>query len=371
MKKPKIKLFIGIAFFLATLLVVFFLLYSYTLRGYRNQVTPLNSELADALEIFQYNQSQHGDLVPGCWYDSGDYIVVLPRNVESLFYLSLAHHYAESEVVKRDLELVIEPQLTCVEAMLAQKLKQFRDQQSHGFHFPPFLGERIYPTPHYFFREEEGGDVFSMLSVVYDNLGESERISPYKNLSEKGVTSSENCCEGGPLVLHSEEWKTLQELSKEDPALTPEKIWGIQFSSLLALKEREFEKIRGLLTFLENAWNGGPEPFVYLGGNYDIAGTIALERLYAKETGNNEFKSLSDALYAYLNGENTYQFNFTQADPVYHPCSFFRICELKDALINGIYHEDQTEIENNWQTREVQLVGQAQYALMKVVYLDL
>ncbi len=371
----KRQIFKIIAWVFLSLLFSLFLawfFYHWTLQGYQNKSITFESELAESLMIFEYNQSQHKDPVSDCWYDSGDYIVVLPRNTEALFYLSLAYRYAQLEVTKNDLKQVIDQQLVCVEKMLTLNFKQFRDQASHGFNMPPFFNEHFYPSDSYFFRDEEGADVFLMLSLVHDNLGNTEQSLVYKGRVEnKGLTSSDSCCEWGPLVLEDMEWKALQGLADIENSSLPEHRWGIQFPSLLSLKRGDFDSVEGLLSFVESEWKGQAWPFEYLGGNYDIAGTIALERLYAEATGDDSYRELSDDLYAYLVGDNDYDFDFTQADELYHPCSFFKVCELKDTLINGIYEEGQVEIEKNWQTREVQLVGQAQYVLMKVLYFEL
>ncbi len=373
MKQKIFKVIIGLLFLIFTLLVSGYFFYLWALNGYREKSIDFESELSDALAIFEYNQSQHDDLVKGCWYDSGDYVVFLPRNTESLVYLSLAYELAESEWAKRDLKIVIDQQLSCVDEMLSRNLKQFRDQASHGVHLPPSIAERIYPSPQYVFDEGEGGDVFLMLSLIYDHLGDDEKVAEYLSLSEgKDRTFSAHCCELGPLVLNESEWGALQALTGEtDYIIEAETLWGAQFPSLLALEKGQHDLISNQLSFLDKDWQKTPWPFEYLGGNYDIAGFIALEKLYARSSGNPSYQALSDRLHDYLIGGNPYQFNFTQADYVYHPCYFFKVCQLPDTLINGVYKPGEVRIKPNWENSEVQLVGQAQYVLMKVLYENL
>lgn len=356
------------------LLCVSFLGYGFyrqSLKGYLEKNIAFESELAEALKIFEYNQSQHHDPVPGCWYDSGDYLVFLPRNAEAVFYLSLAYAEAKSDEVKSDLKKVIDQQLPCLEAMLKMNYKQFRDQATHGIHLPPLWNETFYLSQDHFFEAGESGDVLRMLALIDENLGEPEKAEIYKaQAHDKNRTISANCCEQGPLVLSDEKWQGLQGLANDSPDI-PEDIWGAQFSSLYALDQNQGDKLKGLFGFIQKQWEGGKNPFLYLGGNYDVAGTIALERLYAKKTGDESFKPLSDKLYAYLMGENEFHYRFTQSDYIYHPCYFFQVCHLEDTLINGPNEKNQTTIQKTWQNAEVQLVGQAEYVLMKVLYLDL
>lgn len=127
--------------------------------------------------------------------------------------------------------------------------------------------------------------------------------------------------------------------------------------------------ISGALDSARTLFKTNGEPFQYLGGNYDLAATIALERLYAQESHDQSFKPFSDKLQNYLSGKNDYNYNFTAAPFIYHPCYFFHVCTLSNTLINGIDHKNSTP-NNSWQTNEVQLVGQAKYILSQVLYLN-
>lgn len=329
------------------------------------------SPLKNSLKIFYANQSQHSDPVQNCWYDSGDYLVFLHRNVESLYYLTLAYQHAQKEETKSDLKSTIGQQLECVDAMISANLKQFRDQSSHGIALPPLLDSIVKTSPTYELKEDEGIDVMLILAAIYKIIGDSQKQTFYSELAQTktSITQSENCCEGGPVVIADTDLRDVISLFQQQ-AYEHDSIWGIHFSSLEALSKQAYPSIQGVLSFVDQTFNEKGFPFNYLGGNYDIAGTIALERLYARQTGDESFFSLSERLMNYLHGDNFYQISFVNVPNLYHPCSFFFACSLPETLTNGVDESDtwNSQPQHLWRTHEVQLPGQARYILASVLF---
>jgi hypothetical protein len=115
------------------------------------------------LHFFDYNKSQTRGLENNCWYDSGDYVIFAQRNSEAVYYLSLAYHHTKSEEYKKEIKRLILPQLECLEAMLSNGIKQFRDQDAHGLIVPPLFSKIIHPNRHYEFSDGEGRDVAALI----------------------------------------------------------------------------------------------------------------------------------------------------------------------------------------------------------------
>lgn len=335
---------------------------------------PMNSPLSASLDIFSYNQSQHNDPVGACWYDSGDYIVFLQRNVETLFYLSMAYQESENDLVKADLKRVVDQQLPCVETMLSMNLKQFRDQRSHGQNYLPPRFSR--PTPKgeiYTFREGEGKDVHLLLSLTYQNLGDMRQAEKHLEQAEKlnDITITERCCEEGPLQHSYNEYIALQALAHSEDVDDDlyDGVWGANFITLAHLEANHQGVVERLLRAVEENWSLEASQFDYIGGNYDIAGTIVIEELYSKQFKDEQFEDLTDEMWDYLHGENEYEVDFTNYEDVYHPCYFFDACLLSETLINGRDKEGfDPHRKDVWRNTEVQLVGHAQFILATVLY---
>lgn len=329
----------------------------------------MTSPLADALAVFFYNRSQHSDPVPKCWYDSGDYTVFISRNAETTYYLSLAYHYSNTPEVREDLLKVITQQLDCIQHMLTSNYKQFRDMESHGYNLPPLFNQWIYPNNFYTFDASEGRDVYLFLALTYRNLDQPEQAIQFLKQAQEKITQTyaAHCCEAGPLELSANDLAALEILAAQstaNPALLTD-IWGIRLAALANLDNPEI--IRGVLSTV--AENELPL-FEYLGGNYDIAGTIALERMYAQRYQDDSFLPVSKKLYQYLTGANDSAVDFTHFPTPYHPCTFFHVCTLKSTLINGVdeTHTFDPERPDVWNNTEVQLTGQAKFILAKVMY---
>lgn len=364
------KIIKGSAIALLILLSISWFWYRQSVQEYQKLLT-FKSPIGDSLAIFAYNQSQHRDPVPHCWYDSGDYVIFLPRNVETLFYLSLARSYSQQPSVQADLDSVIYPQLDCVEKMLRSNLKQFRDQDNHGIQLPPRWNEWYYPNNTYFLKPNEGQDIYLMLSQIYTHLKQPDKAKQYLAKSiGKQTTPSENCCELGPLAIEHSQIKALEKLTDPKQKFTSNEVWGLKFSALATLAEHDYSSVKSSLQSVQTSFTQTGSPFHYLGGNYDLAGMIALERLYATKTKDQSLKPLSDTLWNYLHGDNQFNLDFTNAPYVFHPCYFFHTCTLKNTLVNGIDSPSSTP-DRTWNTSEVQLVGQARYVVTQILYLNL
>lgn|GEM_PF-3372633 len=358
---------------LAIIFIASIIVWPYQYRNFK-----LTSEIAPALRVFYYNQSHHtSDPVKNCWYDSGDYIVFSFRNLESLYYLSLAYKYSTNSEVKQDLLRTINSQLPCTDKMLSDGWKQFRDQDSHGSNLPPLLHQLFYPQNFYRLQTDEGKELFALRALVAQNLGDSQSMNFYrtKSAQTKLKTTSENCCEEGPLVMSDQDFTELLALNG---LAIPEKQlngsgWAISFENIRLIQEKKYDKIKKLLLAVQQKWTDQALQFDYIGGNYDIAGTIAIEKLYEKETNDYSFRPLSDSLYDYLHAKNAYHIDFTEYEKTHHPCGqWWATCNLHETLINGIDEELSFDPERRdiWRMTEIQLVGQARYILAMVLYND-
>ncbi|MDP3985555.1 MAG: hypothetical protein Q8P82_02210 [bacterium] len=343
----------------------------WTVRGYGPYAFGLHSSIAPSLRVFFYNQSKHRDPVPGCWYDAGDYVVFLNRNAEALWYLSIAYREARQPAVKADLMLVIDQQLMCVQEMISQNWKQFRDMKSHGPSLPPVLNELFFPQTDYQLRVDEGKDVYLLLGLTMSNIGRKTEAESYfaEARLRTNAMVSEQCCEEGPHANTALEMSALESIAgwREPPTL---QVWDLSFPTVALLESENNAPIRDLLGTVSKEWQENGIPFQYLGGNYDIAGTIALERLYEARTNDAAFASLSDQLMRYLEGKNDKKINFTKIKKPFHPCGFFGWCRLSGTLVNGVDTSGTFQESGylRWRFTEIQLVGQAKYVLARVLF---
>lgn len=348
--------------------------YFFTIRHYQKKDFGLKSDIADSLNIFLYNESVFNDPALNCWYDSGDYVVFLHRNIQTFYYLSLAYSEAKTPLVKEDIKYVLDRQKECIDKMLDEDYKQFGDQNSHGINLPPLFHSIFYPQHHYQLKGNEGKDVYLLYRLALQNLGHvGEADSWLVRLQDrKEMTISENCCEEGPLKLTLKDSAAIENIYNKN-LKEAEADWGLSFANIAFLKSKKYGEVKSHLTDLVDIWKDGKDSdYHYIGGNYDIAGTIAFERLYARETGDNSFFDLSRSMMAYLEGKNQYDINFLNYQDKYHPCDFFGRCNLKNTLINGIdeTHEFNIKRKDVWRLTEVQLIGQAQYVLAYILYND-
>ncbi|MEI7512101.1 MAG: hypothetical protein WCK01_01430 [Candidatus Uhrbacteria bacterium] len=195
-------------------------------------------------------------------------------------------------------------------------------------------------------------------------------MSTSKSVRVTSVTKSVHCCEEGPIVLTEKDWQGIQVLSGNSEYFHPYG-WSLDYPSVAALEEGHQDRLKRMLEDVQTKWQNGPDPFAYIGGNYDIAGTIALERWYARVFNDPSFHGLSDSLMAYLHGQNAYRVDFTHVSTIYHPCgTWWGFCDLRDTLVNGV---DESRIFNTkradrWRIEEIQLFGQAKYVLARVLY---
>lgn len=358
--------------FFATFILVFgvFVIGAFAIWPYREQDFHLRSPIAKELRIFLYNETHHKKDIDYCWYDSGDYVIFAQRNAEALYYLSLAYSVAKREDVKQELLFVIDRQLDCMNQMIANNQKQIRDVRNHYYLIPPLFDSWFFPQETYTFASEEGRDIALLHTLTLRNLGRdtSEAEKRLQTLSTKTV--SENCCEEGPLTLTTEEMHSLELLydGNKKPAQGG---WGINFTHLAHLNAESFDYIGSVLRTVEREFITYPDGFQYIGGNYDIAGTIALESFYRQKTGDVQFQLLSKRLWEYLHGSNIYGAHFANEFTIHHPCGTkWGLCTLPQTLVNGVdeSHEYDLERRDIWRLTEVQLVGQAQYILTSVLY---
>ncbi len=345
---------------------------------YQNFGSDEGNDLGHALRVFSYNESKHFvDPVPSCWYDSGDYIVFTQRNAQTLYYLSLAYAEAKGKTAKADLYDVVNKQLKCLDGLLEKDIKQIRDQRSHVAILPPLVNQIMTPQPVYIFEDGEGRDVYILRSLIaenmLDNAGSEYWLSAAKE--KTNVTVSSECCEEGVIQLSNKSLEALERMigireTEEFPGG-----WGIDFSDIALLQSGDVYKVKAILKDIESEWNVEmPKQFDYIGGNYDIAGTVALERMYAKKTGDQQFKQLSESLFSYLHGGNGFDEDFTEYAKPHHPCGqWWANCQLVKTLINGVDEslEFDTARHDIWRLTEVQLLGQAEYVLALVLYLGL
>lgn len=329
-----------------------------------------SSDLADALHYFSLTTSVHHDAVTGCWYDSGDYVVFLSRDALAAWYLSMAYRESTDELERNDIQSLLRGQLVCLDEMMARGVKQFRDQKNHGVNLPPMLNQVLYPQNSYMLSEGEGRDTALLLALTYENLGETSRRDAYTDLAQRLTfpTSSAQCCEEGPVVMSTVWLDALETLRGIRETGEQTALWGAQPPAIATLESGNVSAVAGVLEYVEKQFTETGVPFQYIGGNYDIAGTIVLERLYARKTHDERFLSLSRRLMGYLEGENVYRTDFTHYPNPYHPCRFFRACVLSDVLVNGV--DDRGIVPPTtepWRVEEVQTYGQAIYVLAKVL----
>lgn len=258
--------------------------------------------------------------------------------------------------------------------MLAKNFKQFGDQESHGINMPPLFHSIFYPRNNYQLQPDEGKDIYLLYGFSLNNIGYHEEAKNWLLKAEKTTnkTASDNCCEEGVLAITNENIGAIENIYRNNLSMAKPD-WGISFSNIVFLKSKKYDEIKNYLLDVSELWQKDSSVFNYIGGNYDIAGTVAFEKLYARETDDNSFQALSDSMMNYLQGENNYQVNFLNYKNKYHPCDFFGNCKLKDTLINGIDEVGRFETNRKdvWRLTEVQLVGQAQYVLAVILYNDL
>lgn len=333
-----------------------------------------NSEIADLLPIFVFNRSKHlKDPVPSCWYYDGDFTVHIQKNSEALYYLSLAYKEAKGEGIKRDLLNVINQQLLCVEQMLDDGYKQFRDKDNKGYYLPPNLNEYIYPQKNYKLEEGEGLDVYLFLNLVYKNLSLNEKAINILKGTEKfnKATEPKNCCEN--LSTYNEnELNAIKGLVGFNYQIDTSKPSDF-FYSILSFTNGNYTVIKNYLDEVELEFSLDGKPYNYFGGNYDIAQTIVLERLYNKSTGDDTYKPLSNKLMSYLRGNNEYEIDFAHYPNPNHPCGLTKLCSLKTTLISGVDENTKNNPNgNNGQgINETQITGQAKFILAYILLNDL
>lgn len=333
------------------------------------------SDFEASLLIFDFNESKHHDVVSDCWYDSGDYVIFAHRNALSVYYLALAYDHSHTDEARLAIERVLVPQIRCLQEMAQRNIKQIRDQDSHGVIVPPLLHEIMYPQMVYEFNPNEGSDVAMLMQLTSELLQdfEASRFWMVWGSGRTQATRSENCCEEGVVAFDSREYEALERIFDHDVTQTKSG-WGISPRSLLLLQNKEVSAIKEILLTVKREWGISARQFWYLGGNYDIAGTIALERWYARVSGDTSFKSLSDSMYAYIHGTNDIHTNFTEYTSLHHPCGmWWSRCKLHNVLINGVdtsgtFDGTRSDI---WRNTEMQLLGQAQYILAQVLYNEL
>lgn len=356
-------------FFTLAIIISLGLLRAFLVAPY-NLKPDSDSPYANALFFFTVNRSVFADPAAHCWYDSGDYLIFSHRQALTVWYLSIAYRETDDQDLKNDLSVMINEQLACADDLLAANLKQIRDQNNHGINLPPVLHRWFYPNETYSYGPGEGQDVRALLTLAAENIGDVSRAANYRKKLEPitTLTTSEQCCEQGPLRFPAE-WATALNLLTETTAGTyPGPLWGLQPTALAALEHGDPATVAGVLEYVENNFEENGVPFDYLGGNYDIAGTIALERLYARQTGSEQYAALSERLNDYLHGNNEYQTDFTYFSTPYHPCAFFRACTLSDALVNGVdASHTVTPEQTPWNVAEIQSYGQAIYLLSQVL----
>lgn len=347
-------------------------LFFWSVRFYKNKNFGLKSPISNNLRVFLYNESVFKDPVPACWYDSGDYLVFLNRNVQTFYYLSLAYTNAQNEDTKSDLKYVLDRQKKCIDAMLEQNYKQFGDQKNHGLNLPPLFNKLFYTRNNYKFKNGEGKDIYILYGLALKNIGLKKESEDWltKSKQKQSATATENCCEEGPLTMTNNDLSALEKMSNQNfDNAQPD--WDLSLENIAFLEKGNINDIKSYLQNISNIWEeSNAENFQYLGGNYDIAGTIAFERLYAKKTNDDSFENMSKDMTDYLNGKNKYQIDFTNYPNIYHPCSFFGNCKLRETLINGV--DESKEFNKNrkdiWRLTEVQLPGQAKYVLATILY---
>lgn len=318
-----------------------------------------DSEFGKYLTLFRANTSQHNDPAPGCWYDAGDYVVFIPHQIEATLYLTEARKNIQDPEKLTELDEVISTSVTCIDQALAENWKQFRDVRSHGVNLPPWLHKKIYPEEFYKFEEGEGLDAWLLWKEIVNNLENTDGLKTATKIdseiaSRTKQTYSSNCCESGPLKLKKEAYLPLTGQNSDE-------IWGYNEQSKYWL-ENSPSRITALLDHL--ASEEKPEiNFHYWSGNRDIAGTVALERLYSKKTGDTRFLELSNDLLKLLEEDREeFEGSFIDDSKLYHPCRFFNACTTEGILASGL---DFSKPKEPWRLHEPTLVTQATYILAK------
>ena len=337
-------------------------------HGYIRPLPTFSSELGRSLAFFYRNESQHKDPVKHCLYDAGDYLVFIQRNTEALALLSYAYTWAKTDAAKHDLIQTIDRFLPCSEQMFSLKLKQFRDQSNHGVNLPPIINEWLYPQNTYSFEQAEGRDVAALLFLIEKNMDKDTHafISPIAF-----ATASANCCEGGTLILNAQQLAAIDTLLPEGKN-NVDGMWGLDWRAISAVEHGDWNDVKRTLTTIQERFKPTGEPFLYPNGNKDIAGTVALERLYARATGDKSFETLSHELFSYLHGKNVYKIDFTNSPRLYHPCQFFHVCTLQETLVNGAdEHGVDVHRPDIWKNTEPSITTQATYVIASLLYFDL
>jgi hypothetical protein len=183
-------------------------------------------------------------------------------------------------------------------------------------------------------------------------------------------TGSENCGEEGIVSIDDKNYQALLDLAGLTQ-YTADGGWGLQPRVLLELEEQHYDDIQRQLQKVTEEWSDSSTLFDYIGGNYDIAGTISLIHLYNLKTGDNRFNGLASTLYEYLHGKNKYHVDFTDVKDIHHPCGkWWARCDLAETLVNGADESLAFDLArpDAWRISEVQLVGQAEYVLAYILH---
>lgn len=333
----------------------------------------LRSKVAEPLRIFNFNETAHPlDSISSCWYDSGDYVIFAQRNALTSFYLSYAYLLTEDPQVKYDIKKVLTTQLHCLSLMMNSSIKQIRDQDSHGLMVSPIIHSLTYPQTEYHFNEGEGRDVALLLSLIYRNLEDKVQAEYWLTEADQRnkKTVSENCCEEGPLSFSDGEFSSLEMLANGVKNQT-QNTWGLSLTNILLVDNKRFEIIGYLLKDVQYRWDDRAPQFDYLGGNYDIAGMLALEKIYELNTNDFQYRELADKMYNYLHGINAYNIDFTDDRLAYHPCTrWWATCNLKETLMNGVDESGKFDLTRKdvWRNTEIQLYGQSIYLIAYILY---
>lgn len=350
------------------------LIWHISLAPYKTPLSKAYLAKEEALQFFARNTDNHPDPLQGCWYDAGDYLVFTPRTAEALWYLSLAYKASDTPRQKQALLATMSPALDCVVAMDKASYKQFRDARSHASRLPPFLHRFLTPQTVYSYAPGEGRDVAAFLSLTYKNLGDMKASDSWKTtaLSRTSVTTSKACCEGGPLMLTPEEMQALEWLAGIGPAPSYDShaLWGAQLTSIAELEIGDSSRLARVFAYVEKTFTDAADDFAYLGGNYDIAGTILAIHLYEQKTGDVSYAPLAVHLQAYLKGQNAAGRDFTHlGSDIYHVCGWYRACDLPETLVNGVDESGSFDLSRHdvWRIAEVQTVGQAIYAASRLL----
>lgn len=375
--KRKTHILGGVAFIVLAISVFGFWSWQKSLSNYRTEALQTKTNLQDSLVFFERNTSQHTDAVSGCWYDAGDYLVFSPRTAEAAWYLSLAYKTTQNKSDKDALLQTLLPAINCVEEMDKMEHKQYRDARSHASRLPPELHMLVTPDSTYSYAPGEGRDIALFLSLIYTNLGNTSQADLWLNKARgrQQITKSEECCEEGPLMISETDMQALEFLAglSTEPAYPSKAIWGGQLPAIAEILKGDPEKVKRVLSFVNDDWTPQAKSFTYIGGNYDIVGTNAMACLFEKRTGDKSFRKIASDLIDYIHGKNPYNQNFTAlGDQIYHPCAWYNVCELPNTLVNGVDESGEFDLNRKdvWRISEVQTVGQAVYTLSEACTLS-